>query len=125
MATFQWPTDVPFEQNADGAQIPQTYRPPTATSTEAGTQIFRRRPGPRATTVPWKSVPLTEAEAESLERFFRVTLLEATLPFMMPVYRVNQGYVMRRCQLQNGEFSIDASGYPTIYAMFNVTIFNL
>lgn len=119
-----WPTDVPHEQNADGASIPSTYRSPLASTVEAGPAIMRRRPGPRSTIVPWRSIPLNEAQWESLDRFFRETLIDGTLSFDMPVYRPNAGYVTRRCQVDEGTFETDQSAYPLYFVSFNLVIFN-
>jgi len=120
-----WPNDVPFQQNTEGTVFPQTYRPPQTASVEAGPDIMRRRPGPRSTIVPWRSIALTEAQAATLEQFFRETLLEGTLSFDMSVYRLGQGYVQRRCQIQSGTFNVDYNDYPVIWISFSLVIFNL
>lgn len=119
-----WPSDVPYEQNADGATLPQSYNPPSSYEVEGGPAIMRRRPGPRATMIPWTSIPLTEAQWERLDLFFRETLLEGTLTFTMQIYRPNQGYVSRICQIEKGTFDTDQSQYPIYFVSFNLVIFN-
>lgn len=120
----QWPQDVPYKQNADGAVLPQSYRPPLSTPVEAGPSLIRRRPGPRSVTIPWKSIPLTEVQWDRLDVFFRDELLEGTQTFDMPVFRPGSGYVTRNCQLEGGLWNTDQSSYPIIYATFNLVIFN-
>ncbi len=120
----QWPNDVPYKQNVDGAQFPQSYRAPLTTQVEAGPDIVRRRPGPRSTIIPWKSLPLTEAQWARLDLFFREELLEGSQTFDIPVFKPGSGYVVRNCQLQQGLWNSDFSGYPIIYTMFNLVIFN-
>lgn len=120
----QWPNDVPYFQNAEGAVLPQSYRAPLTTPVEAGPSLIRRRPGPRSVTIPWKSIPLTEVQWDRLDVFFRDELLEGTQTFDMPVFRPGRGYVTRNCQLEGGLWTTDQSGYPIIYATFNLVIFN-
>lgn len=120
----QWPNDVPFEQNAEGAVLPQLYRSPSSSPVEAGPSIIRRRPGPRSITIPWKSIPLTEREWERLDVFFREELLEGTQTFDMPIFKPGSKYVVRNCQLEGGLWSTDQSSYPIIFATFNLVIFN-
>lgn len=120
-----WPSAVPYEQNADGASLPSTYRPPLSSPVEAGPDIMRRRPGPRSTLIPWKSVPLSEQEWERLERFFRVDCFEGTVSFQMPIFRPGRGYVNRTCQIQGGQWNTDMSNYPVIFVGFNLFVFNL
>ncbi len=121
---LQWPNDVPYEQNAEGAVRPQAYRAPSSSSVEAGPAIIRRRPGPRSMTIPWKSLPLTEAQWDRLNTFFLVDLLEGTQTFDMPVFKPGSGYVVRNCQLEGGLWNTDQSSYPIIYATFSLVIFN-
>lgn len=120
----QWPNDVPYEQNAEGAVLPQAYRAPSSSPVEAGPSINRRRPGPRSVTISWKSIPLTEREWERLDIFFREELLEGTQTFDMPIFRPGSGYVRRNCQLEAGLWDTDQSSYPILYAMFKLVIFN-
>lgn len=119
-----WPNDVPHEQNSDGATLPQSYRPPLSSPVEAGPDITLRRTGPRMTIIPWKSIPLTEAQWEALDKFFLVTLIEGTLPFWMPVYRPNRGYIKRYCRLDGGLYNSDLSIPDNIFVSFDLVVFN-
>lgn len=121
-----WPNDVPHEQNAEGAILPQTYRPPASSEVEAGPDRTRRRVGPRSTLIPWKSVPLTAGQWGRLEQFFREDLLEGTLSFDMPIFRADvDNYVTRRVQLEGGLWGTDQSNYPLLMVSFNLFVFNL
>lgn len=120
-----WPSDVPFAQNAEGAVLPQSYRPPAVSKVEAGPDILRRRVGPRSVTIPWKSIPITEEQRARLELFFTEELIDGTLSFDMPVYLPAKGYVTRRCQVEGGLWDTDQSNYPLYFVSFNLSIFNL
>ncbi len=124
MTIAAWPTDVPFEADASADSVGPGYVPPLMSETEGGPPIMRPRPGPRATEMPWRSVPWTVGQWQHFEHFTRNILRQGTLPFTMSVYRPGENYVSRICQLKNGIFSTDHSQNPLIRVSFTLIVYN-
>lgn len=119
-----WPSLVPYENVADNAVSSQTYSEPDSKQTEGGPPIMRPRPGPRMTEMAWQSEPLEPEEWAAFERFARVELRNGVLPFRMPVYRFEQGFVTRTCQIKDGRFSTDPRQVPWRIVTFTLVVYN-
>lgn len=124
MAVPVWPSQVPYENVAEGASAGSSYVPPAMSETEGGPPIGRPRPGPRATEIGWRSQPLDQQQWEALEQFLRVTLYQGTRVFEMPVFRPGSGYVARLCKIKAGTFATDFSEVPWQPVSFTLIVFN-
>ncbi len=124
MAVPVWPSTVPHESEADGAAVGSSFTPPLISQTEGGPSIMRRRPGPRDTTFPWRSVPLDDTQWGALDTFLRETLIDSTLVFDMPVFKPGSGYVTRKCQIKDGVVSNDFSAPPWARVSFTLIVYN-
>lgn len=124
MAVPAWPITVPHQSVAEGATASASFTPPAVFKTNAGPSIKRPRPGPRVTTLPWRSVPLTGAQWADLDAFLRETLHDATLVFDMPVWRPDVGYVTRKCEISEGTLTNDFSAPPWTHVAFTLLVYN-
>ena len=124
MGVPNWPILVPHENEASGSAIGASFAPGIESETEAGTSLQRPVPGPRATVFSWRSVPLCEAEWAALDEFLRVTLVQGTRMFQMPIYRPDSGYVSRYCQIKKGSIANDFSEVVFYRTSFTLTVFN-
>lgn len=124
MAVPSWPSTVPHENEADSASASASFTPPLVSEAESGPGIMRRRPGPRATEMSWRSVPLDDAQWVALDTFLRATLIDATLVFDMPVFKPGSGFVTRKCQIKNGVVSSDFGSPPWTRVAFTLIVYN-
>lgn len=124
MALPTWPSQVPHKGPVNGIAAGQSYRPPQMAETEGGPALMRRRPGPRATELPWLSPLLSRAEWAAFEQFARITLQDGTLPFLMSVWRPEGCYVARICQLKDGLWQTDHSAAPRVRVSFTLIVWN-
>ncbi len=124
MVNAAWPTDLPFEADSGADSVGPGYMPPLMSETEGGPPIMRPRPGPRASEMPWRSVPWSAGEWQKFDHFTREVLRQGTLPFVMPIYRPGEGYVSRICQLKSGTFSTDYAANPLIRVSFTLIVYN-
>lgn len=124
MAVAQWPVNVPFNPMASGATAGQTYTAPRRKETEGGPPIMRPHPGPRASEFAFQSKLLSGAEWSAFEQFAREDLRQGTLPFAMPVFRPDQGYVSRTCQIKDGVWSVDMSTVNKYRVSFTLVVYN-
>ncbi|SEM68757.1 hypothetical protein SAMN04515666_11917 [Bosea lupini] len=124
MAVPVWPSTVPHQSEAEGSTASASFTPPAVFKTNAGPSIKRPRPGPRVTTMSWRSIPLTGVQWAALDEFLRVTLHDGTLVFDMPVYRPDLGYVLRKCEIAEGTLSSDFSAPPWTRVAFTRLVYN-
>lgn len=124
MGVPNWPSDVPYGNEADGATASQPYAPPIKSETEGGPPLSRPRPGPRPTEIAWRSVPLDDAQWQSFERFTVATLRQGTLIFEMPVFKPGEGFVSRKCELRDGIYQTDFSQPPWTRVSFVLIVYN-
>ncbi len=119
-----WPSYVPFRSPVDGIVAGQPYNLPLQSETEGGPPLLRPRPGPRAMEYPWRSPRLTSGEYTAFEQFVTDTLRHGTLPFRMPVWKPDGCYVDRHCQIKDGQWASDFSGWPKIVVSFTLIVWN-
>lgn len=124
MALAVWPSQVPATPVLSGAQFGASYGEPISSETEAGVTLDRPRPGPRATEIPFVSVMWTRAQWAAFEQFARVTLVQGTQYFRMPVYRPDGGMVMRICKIAKGKWQTDMSAVSRYRVAFTLIVFN-
>jgi hypothetical protein len=124
MAVPSWPAGVPSKPVLSGLSVGQTYRPPLVSETDGGPAIMRRRPGPRATEIPFQSVLLSRAQWSTLETFLRETLIDGTLVFTMPVFRPDGCMVTRHVQIKDGLWQTDMSAVSRFRVSLTLIVYN-
>jgi hypothetical protein len=124
MSVPVWPSQVPYENEVSGSGADASFLPPIESETEGGPSLSRPRPGPRATNFAWRSQPLTGEEWEALDQFLRVSLVQGSLVFQMPVFRPGAGYVSRKCKIKGGSIVHDFGDSPNYRVSFTLIVFN-
>lgn len=124
MAVPSWPVGVPAQPVLTGVTAVASYRAPLMSETEGGPAIMRRRPGPRATEMPFQSILWTRAQWAAFEEFARDTLIDGTLVFTMPVFRPDGCLVTRHVQIKGGEWQTDMSAVSRFRVSFTLIIYN-
>lgn len=119
-----WPSQVRHNQSRRSAAIIALRQPPLINEAEGGGQIMRPRPGPQMTKIAWQSLEWDENEYTAFEQFFENSLIKGVMPFNMPVYKPAHGYVMRICQIESAQFSVDESRAPYFTVSFTLVVWD-
>lgn len=99
----QWPADLPYQREANGAEG-RPSRPQPETEMEGGDVRLRNRPGDRLRTEPW-SRRLLPAPYAAWTAFLAGPLGHGTRRFVMPVWTgtaEGDGYELRVVQIAGG-----------------------